>query len=292
MVIALSTAFEITLPALAAALYWRRCQTLAPSGRAPSSGRQLTFAAGIAVWVLATLTPLAKLAEELVTAHMIQHLLLTDLAAVLIVIGINGAVLAPVLRALHPVRWLLLPISVLALWIVGFYVWHLPALYEGALESPPLHGAEHGTFLITGIGKWLLLLGPAAVAAVGIGARIGLAIVSHLSVAGLGNIFMWAGTPFYPAYEASAIERGVSPLTDQSLAGAIMTVEGMFLTIGLGAWLLLRWAKEDTASQELLDFAERHGIELSPERAQRAAAAGEIDRLRERIEREANAAAR
>lgn len=291
MVNVVSTAFEIALPALVAALYWRRCQTLTPSGRAPSTARQLSFAAGIAVWVFSTLTPLAKLAEELVTAHMVQHLLLTDLAAVLIVIGVNGAVLAPVLRVLHPVRWLLAPLAVVVLWIFGFYVWHLPALYEGALESPPLHGAEHGTFLVTGIGKWLLLLGPAAVAAVGIAARIGLAVVSHLSVAGLGNIFMWAGTPFYPAYEATAIERGISPVTDQSIAGAIMTVEGMFLTIGLGAWLLLRWAREDTARQDLLDYAEQRGVPLSEERARRAAAAGEIDRLRARIEREAGHAA-
>ena len=291
MVSALSTAFEIAFPALVAALYWRRCQTLAPSGRAPSAARQLSFAAGVGVWVLSTLTPLAALAEELVSAHMVQHLLLTDLAAVLLVLGLNGAALAPVLRALRPARWLLAPLSVVALWIFGFYVWHLPVLYEGALDSSALHGAEHGTFLLTGIGKWLLLLGPAAVAAVGIAARIGLAVVSHLSVAVLGNAFMWAGTPFYPAYEASAIERGISPLTDQSVAGAIMTVEGMFLTLGLGAWLLLRWAKEDTARQDLLDLAARHGVALSEERARRAAAAGEADRLRERIEREAHVAA-
>lgn len=289
MVSALSTAVEIGLPALVAYLYWRRCQALA--GRAPSTKRQLSFAAGIAVWVLSTLTPLARLAEELVSAHMVQHLLLTDLAAVLIVLGLNGAVLAPVLRALHPIRWVLLPFSVLVLWIAGFYVWHLPVLYEGALESPPLHGAEHGTFLVTGIGKWLLLLGPAAIAAVGFAARIGLAVVSHLSVAGLGNAFMWAGTPFYPAYETTALERGVSPVTDQSIAGAIMTVEGMFLTLGLGAWLLLRWAREDTARQDLLDFAERHGVALSEERARRAAAAGEIELLRDRISRKAGDAA-
>jgi cytochrome c oxidase assembly factor CtaG len=288
----LSTALEIGLPALVAYLYWRRCQKLAATDREPSAARQLSFAAGIAVWVLSTLTPLARLAEELVSAHMVQHLLLTDLAAVLIVLGINGAVLAPVLRALHPIRWVLLPLSVVVLWIAGFYVWHLPVLYEGALENPLMHGAEHGTFLVTGIGKWLLLLGPAAVAAVGIAARIGLAVASHLSVAALGNAFMWAGTPFYPAYESTALDRGISPLTDQSIAGAIMTVEGMFLTLGLGAWLLLRWAKEDTARQDLLDLAERHDVPLTDDRARRAAAAGEVELLRSRIERQASAATR
>lgn len=243
------------------------------------------------MWVAATLTPLAKLAEELVSAHMVQHLLLTDLAAVLLVLGITGPVLAPILRGLRGMRWLLLPLPVVALWIAGFYIWHLPPLYEGALESPALHGAEHGTFLATGIGKWLLLLGPAAVAAVGVVARLGLAIVSHLSVAVLGNAFMWSGSVFYPAYEQTARARGIDPIADQSVAGAIMTVEGMLLTIGLGAWLLLRWAREDTARQDLLDLAERRGVALSEERARRAAAAGQAAQLRERIEREASNAA-
>ncbi len=180
----------------------------------------------------------------------------------------------------------------LATRIGGFYIWHLPVLYEGALESPALHGAEHGTFPATGIGKWLLLLGPAAVAAVGITARIGLAVLSHLSVAALGKAFMWSGSVFYPAYGKTANARGTSPIADQSVAGAIMTVEGMLLTIGLGAWLLLRWAKEDTARQDLLDLAERRGVSLSEERARRAAAAGQADQLRERIEREAGHAAR
>ncbi|HKF83718.1 MAG TPA: cytochrome c oxidase assembly protein [Solirubrobacterales bacterium] len=291
MVGALSTAVEIGLPALVGFLYLRRCQALAGSGRAPSSARQLCFAAGIAVWVAATLTPLAKLAEELVSAHMVQHLLLTDLAAVLMVLGINGAILAPVLRVLRGARWILLPLPVVALWIAGFYIWHVPILYEGALESPALHGAEHGTFLATGVGKWLLLLGPAAVAAVGMAARLGLAVLSHLSVAALGNAFMWAGTPFYSAYESTAADRGIDPIADQSIAGAIMTVEGMLLTIGLGAWLLLSWAKEDTARQGLIDLAERRGVPLSEERARRAARAGHAGQLRERIEREAGNAA-
>ena len=288
---ALSTAVEIGLPALVGFLYLHRCQALAASGRAPSSARQLCFAAGIAVWVAATLTPLAKLAEELVSAHMVQHLLLTDLAAVLIVLGINGAILAPVLRGLRGARWILLPLPVVALWIAGFYIWHVPILYEGALESPALHGAEHGTFLATGVGKWLLLLGPVAVAAVGMAARLGLAVLSHLSVAALGNAFMWAGTPFYSAYESTAADRGIDPIADQSIAGAIMTVEGMLLTIGLGAWLLLSWAKEDTARQELIDLAQRRGVPLSEERARRAARAGQAGQLRERIEREAGNAA-
>lgn len=285
----LFTAAEVLLPALVAWLYLRRCRTLQSVGRAPSAARQLTFAAGILVWAAVTLTPLARLAEELVSAHMVQHLLLTDLAAVLMVLGLTGPVLAPVLRRMKRLRWLLLPIPALALWIVGFYGWHLPPLYEGALDSAAIHGAEHGTFLVTGIGKWMLLVGPAVVAA-GFAIRLGVAVVGHLSVAALGNVFMWSGTAFYPAYAQSAQDLGVSPLTDQSVAGAIMTVEGMVLTLGLGAWLLLRWASEETERQELLELAERRGRPLAEERARRAVAGGYADRLRSELTEEGKGA--
>ena len=284
----LSTAMEIGLPALVSFLYWRRCQTLAATDREPSAARQFSFAAGIFVWVLSTLTPLARLAEELVSAHMVQHLLLTDLAAVLIVLGINGAVLAPVLRALHPIRWVLAPLSVVVLWIAGFYVWHLPVLYEGALESPLMHGAEHGTFLVTGIGKWLLLLGRRR---------------SPPLVSPPGSASPSSPTSRSPRSATPSCGRGrlsirptnrlrwiaVSPLTDQSIAGAIMTVEGVFFTLGLGAGCCFAGPRRTPPAKTSSTWPVS-GVPLTDERARPAAAAGEVELLRSRIERQAGAA--
>jgi hypothetical protein len=76
----------------------------------------------------------------------------------------------------------------------------------------------------------------------------------------------------------------VSALADQNVAGAIMMVEGSILTLCLFAWLFLRAAREGEERQELLDWAQAHGLELSDARAARAVAAGRGAELRRRLE--------
>ena len=63
-----------------------------------------------------------------------------------------------------------------------------------------------------------------------------------------------------------------------------MMIESTVIAIAVLSWLVLRWAKQDTERQELLDLAAERGFELDPERAERAVSAGQGDRLRERIE--------
>jgi cytochrome c oxidase assembly factor CtaG len=99
----------------------------------------------------------------------------------------------------------------------------------------------------------------------------------------LGNILIWAQTVFYPVYDATDAARGLKPLSDQNLAGGLMMIEEMILTTLLLGWLFYRFARQDEERQELLDFAEEHGVELSDDRARRAAAAGTSGLLRERI---------
>jgi hypothetical protein len=88
---------------------------------------------------------------------------------------------------------------------------------------------------------------------------------------------------FYPVYDPRDAARGINPLSDQNLAGGLMMVEESLLTVILLAWLFFRFANRDEQRQELVDLAEQHGVALSEERAARAAAAGETQRLRERI---------
>ena len=87
----------------------------------------------------------------------------------------------------------------------------------------------------------------------------------------LGNLFIWLQTVLYPVYEASDASRGLSPLSDQNVAGGIMMVEQMVLTAGLLAWLFFRWLRHDGERQELLDLAAERRIDLSDDRAERAA---------------------
>ena len=97
---------------------------------------------------------------------------------------------------------------------------------------------------------------------------------------GLANILMWSGTVFYPFYVASDRAHGISPITDQSLAGVVLMVQSALLMFGILAWLVLRWARQDTERQELLDLAIERGIDLDERRAGRAVAAGRAAELR------------
>ncbi len=105
----------------------------------------------------------------------------------------------------------------------------------------------------------------------------------------LANVLIWTQTVFYPVYRASDAARGLNPLSDQNIAGAIMMVEQVFLTVLLLAWLFLRFASQDEERQALLDLAAEKGIRLSERRAALAASAGTIDELRERLFGDASA---
>jgi putative membrane protein len=264
-----------------------RVRSLAASGRPVPRWRVASFLAGLAVLVAADVPPLSTLSEELLVAHMVEHLLIAELAALLLVLGLTGPVMAPVLR-LRAMRWLRAvahPAVALPVWAVNLYVWHLPALYEGALRSPLLHGLEHALFLFFGANLWMALLGPLPKPEwFGSLARLGYVVAARLIGAVLGNVFVWSGTGFYDFYLPGVAHHGTTLLEDQSLAGAVMMVWESLLTIGLFCWLFLRSARESEERQALLDLAAERGIELDERRAARAVSAGRGEELRRRLE--------
>ena len=282
-----------SLPALAAGalawwLYRRRAHGLAGQGRAVPGWRQACFGFGLVLGVIAVSPPVDRLGGELLIAHMAQHLLLADLGALLLVLGLTGPLLAPLLSlpVVGRARALAHPLVALPLWVVDLYVWHLPALYQAALRYPLVHALEHGMFLLAGLNMWLALLGPLPKPAwFGNLARLGYVVGVRMAGAVLANVLLWSGTVFYPHYRAGAARWGLSALQDQSVAGAVMMVEGSLLTIGLFAWLFLRSAREGEERQQLLDAAAARGVALSESRAARAVAAGRGAELRQRLER-------
>jgi len=246
--------------------------------------RQACFYGGLALMIVTLVSPLAHLSDELFLAHMVEHLLLADLGTLLIVLGLTGRVLAPLLRALPWLRVFGHPVVALACWAANFYLWHLPALYQGAVEHDAVHALQHMMFVGFGIGMWMALLGPLPKPAwFGNGAKIGYIIAVRLIQSVLANALLWSGGVLYPRYAAGEAYWGITPTNDQSAAGAIMMIEGSFVTIGLFCWLFLRAAKEGEEKQSLVELAASHGVELSEERAARAVSAGRGDALRERI---------
>ena len=267
--------------------YAIRAVHLADAGRPLPRWRMVCFAAGIVVLAIAVLGPLEGLAEELQIAHMVQHLLVLDVAALLLVLGLTGPMLQPVLaiRWLRWIRALAHPIVSLLLWTATLYVWHIPALYQGAtFDSELLHAIQHACFLFAGLGIWLSLVGPLPKPAwFGNGAKVAYVIAIRLIGAVLANVLMWSGTLLYPRYEIAGADTGMDPLTDQGMAGIVMMFESTILTLATLTWLFFRWARQDIEQQELLDLAADRGVDLDPSRAGRAVAAGQAERLRERI---------
>jgi cytochrome c oxidase assembly factor CtaG len=287
----LPPAFQLGPLALLGLLYARRVHTLARDANPVPGWRQACFYGGL-VAIAAALSSLGAASEQLLYAHMIEHLLLGDIAALLIVLGLTGPLLAPILtaevgsvRVFDRLRALSHPAVAFPLWVVDLYVWHLPVLYQAALRHSGVHALEHAMFLGFGINMWMCLFGPLPMPSwFGNLARLIYIVAVRLTGIVLGNIFLWSGTVFYPFYLHGDALHGVSPLADQNIAGAIMTVEQSLLTLGLFCWLYLRTAREGEQRQELLDYASARGLELTEQRAARAVAAGRAAELRRRLE--------
>jgi putative membrane protein len=272
----------ILIPAV---LYWLRASHLAERGRPVPLWRQVAFASGLRTIAL-SLIGLGEISDELLYGHMIEHLLIGDLAAILLVLGLTRPLLQPILaiKVFDRLRVLAHPAIALPLWAIDLYVWHAPALYEKTLSSPPLHALEHAMFIFFGCLMWMPVLGPLPKPAwFNAGWKVIYVIGVRFVGTVLGNVFIWSGTVFYPAYEPGDAAHGISPLTDQGIAGAIMMGEGMIVSLAVLTWAFLKWAADTTQRQRLLDLAEARGIELDEARAARAVEAGQAKHLEERL---------
>ncbi|HET8565631.1 MAG TPA: cytochrome c oxidase assembly protein [Solirubrobacterales bacterium] len=243
---------------LVGALYGRRARTLARRGRGMPLWRQLSFYLGIAIVVAALISPLDTIGEEHVFyAHMLQHIAIGEVAPLFVLVGLSGPLLRPLLApaSVQRLRFLLNPLVALPLWALNLYGWHIPAFYEAALEHPPLHAVEHACFFTAGLLMWGALLEPLPGPSwFGSAQKAGyVLVVRALGCAILGNIFIWAGTPFYRLYAAGERAWGIAPLTDQQVGGAIMFIWGALITVSLFSWMFLRWFREAELRQSLLE---------------------------------------
>ncbi|HET7573973.1 MAG TPA: cytochrome c oxidase assembly protein [Solirubrobacterales bacterium] len=277
---------EIVPLTIAGILYWHRAMVLSWDGRPVPLWRQVCFGAGLATIAISLFSPIGHIAEELVIAHMTEHLLIGDIASLLLVLGLTKSMLQPILaiRAFNRLQVLAHPAVALPLWMLNFYLWHVPALYEAAYGTAPMHAFEHATFLFFGCLMWMPVFGPLPKPDwFSAGWKVGYVIAVRFAGAILGNVLMWSGTVLYPIYAEGERYWGISALADQSTAGVIMMIEGTFLALGSLAWVFFEVAREGAEKQRLLELAHDRGFALDERRAQRAVAAGHAARLEERI---------
>jgi cytochrome c oxidase assembly factor CtaG len=276
-----SAPLEVAPALVAGLLYARRTATLADTDRAVPAWRQLCFAAGLLIATAGVLVLGASAGERFAT-HMAEHLLLGDVAALLVVLGLTGPLIAPILRirVLNALRGLAHPVPAITLWALNLAAWHVAALHEAAVDHAGVHALQHALFVALGANMWMPLFGPLPMPAwFGNLAKLVYIVAVRLLGAVLANVLLWTGHPLYDVYTVA------DPAKDQTLAATVMMVEGSLLTLCLFGWLFIRAAKEGEERQELLDLASRRGVELSERRAARAVHAGRGADLRRRIER-------
>ncbi len=270
------------VPALAfGVMYGVRARRLAANGKPVPSWRQACFYSGLALIVLTLISPLGALADELFAAHMAEHLLIADIGALLLVLGLTGPLLAPLLRttALGWLRHLAHPVPAFGLWAADLFFWHLVGPHEAAVNDEAVHALQHMLFVGLGINMWMALFGPLPKPAwFGNFAKLIYIVVVRLTSTVLANVFVWSNDAVFDVYAPGERAHDISPHTDQVIAGSTMMVEGSILTICLFGWLFLRSAREGEERQELLEL--RRG---GRRRARRAAGGpGGLRRARRR----------
>jgi cytochrome c oxidase assembly factor CtaG len=211
--------------------------------------RVALFAAGLALLVLPLVSPLDGLGDDqLLSAHMLQHVLIGDAAPALLVVAVRGpllffllppTVLKPLAR-LRPLRALLgvvlRPLVSLGIWVVVLYAWHIPRVYDYAAAHQTVHDLEHLSFVVAGTLVWIQLVDPARHGRLRRPQRIFFALAMIALAQPLVDALIFTSSPAYPRYVGA---HGISALTDQRLAGVAMMVEQL-LTLGICVALLLR----------------------------------------------------
>ena len=268
---------QLAMIGVLAAAYARRAATLRARGHPVPRIRIALFASGLALLLVAVASPVHSLGEEYLAFHMLQHVLLGDLAPLLVLAGLTGPLLRPLLAVgpLGRLRVLANPLVAFGVWATILLTWHLPLLYDAAVLHESVHALEHTSFYAAGIAVWLPVVETLpAPEWFGTGAKL-VYVASVRSVESLlGNVLLWvAGTPLYGVYVRPHELIAVSPSTDQSLAGAVMLVEGTIVTLPVLALLFLRLQVEAEARQSLLE----RGID--PRRTRRAVRYGRWRRL-------------
>jgi putative membrane protein len=238
-----------------AALYgiaWRRARggrgSVTPS-HAPGFGRLALFTGGLATIIVALVSPVDSLGDQLLVMHMVQHVLLLDIAPILIILGFNKVLLRPVTRRLHVLErragYLAHPAFAVLAYAGFMWVWHVPAMYDAALKNSTVHAFEHLCFAAAGSLYWWHLLSPirSRMRMGGLG-PVAYMVSTKLLVGALGIALAFAPASFYPFYEHHPHYWGLSPSTDQSMAGLVMALE-QSIVMGIAlVWVFVQMLRE------------------------------------------------
>lgn len=239
---------------------WLRARTPAEP-HPPSVGRLLVFVAGIVVLAAALISPIDALGEQILAMHMVQHVLLLDVAPILLILGLTKVLLRPATRRIHTIEqrvgWLAAPLFAVLLYTAAMWVWHVPALYDAAAEHGGVHVLEHLTFMTAGLLYWWHLLSPVSTRLRREGTTPIVYMVSTKATVGfLGILLTFAPNAIFSYYTNQPQYWGLDPDSDQALAGVIMALEQ---SIVMGIALVVLFTRMLAQSEREEQRAERYG---------------------------------
>lgn len=235
--------------------------------RRPSRMRLGATIAGLLVLAVAVASPLHVAADALVSAHMVQHVLLLAVAPPLLAVGHPMAVLLrgtpPTLRrrvarlrgrvgvTTTRTRKLWRPVPTWLLVVATLWLWHAAGPYEAALANPLLHVLEHASFLLAGLAFAGLVAGASGAAPIGRGTAMLMVFAASVPTVFLAVLMTFAPTTWYPTHAAAAVAWGLDPLGDQHLAGVLMWVPMGAVSAASVLVLLAGWLRDVEAAEAL-----------------------------------------
>jgi putative membrane protein len=238
---------------------WRRGRATQSSHK-PGFGRLALFCGGLLTVLVALVSPIDVLGDQLLVMHMLQHILLLDIAPILLILGLNKVLLRPVTRRLHAIErragYLAHPAFAVFAYVGFMWAWHIPAMYDAALNNSGVHVFEHLCFAAAGTLYWWHLLSPirGRMRLGGLG-PVSYMISTKLLVGGLGIVLAFAPDSIYPFYQHHPRYWGLSPTEDQSLAGLLMALEQ---SIVMGIALVVVFVQMLNESEREAQRAERY----------------------------------
>jgi putative membrane protein len=252
----------IGIAALAGLYLWRGRN--APPGESLSGPRKISFFAGLIVIFASLNGPLHDLSDDyLFSAHMVQHLLLTLAMPPLLIAGIPGWMLRPLLRnsAIAAVaRRLTRPVVCFTIFNVVIAAWHIPVLYNSAMANHNIHIVEHLMFMATAVLMWWPLMSPLPeLPRLAYPGQMLYCFLMSIPMSIVAVYITMADRVLYPAYSAAPRVSPLSPMDDQMLGGLIMWVPGGLIFAVIMTVVFFKWVArgEDSTAGAQVDWKPR-----------------------------------
>jgi putative membrane protein len=248
-------------------LYLRALRILRGRGVQVPTPQIVAWHGAMALWIAGLLSPIDDLGDDGLAFHMLQHLMIADMAAPLMLVGLRNPMLAfflprDVLVLLARTHWLRQgfrtlrkPLVALPVYVLVLYAWHFSIFFDAAVRHPLVHALQHSSFIAIGVLVWWSVLEPKRRRLRGELWKIGHILTARFLGMFLGMCFVLIRVPIYTGvYGRGDRALGLSPIHDQQLAGGMMVVLDIILMVFALAFFFQRaGAQYDTDERKAAD---------------------------------------